>query len=106
MGPESFEAIGISWLPSPFTAAPIENSPPGIQAIPSGAGLLGLASFTLVGANPEVVSSWARPIKGTSSAAHNARMQLAFFEFSIMAKGDGGKAGRADVLLLLTLGKY
>jgi hypothetical protein len=30
--------MGISWVPLPVAALPIENSPPGIQAIPSGAG--------------------------------------------------------------------
>src|SRR6266403_4839208 len=56
MGPESFEAIGISWLPSPFTTAPIENSPPGIQTMPSGALPGALALLESVGANAELPS--------------------------------------------------
>src|ERR1043166_5597230 len=53
MGAASFEAIGLSLLPFPVVAAPMENSPPGIQSIPGGV-LLG-ASFVLgvVAANSE-----------------------------------------------------
>src|SRR6266478_5481920 len=56
MGPASFDAIGISWLPLPFTAAPIENSPPGIQTMPFGALPGALVLLDSVGANAELPS--------------------------------------------------
>jgi hypothetical protein len=51
MGSASFEAIGISQLPLPFITAPIENSPPAIQTMPSGAGSGAGVLFGIVGAN-------------------------------------------------------
>jgi len=41
--------MGISWLPLPVAALAIENSPPGTQAIPSGAGPGADLLFSIVG---------------------------------------------------------
>src|SRR5204863_7633071 len=85
-----FDAIGISRLPSAFTAAPIENSPPGIQTIPSGALPGADASFGTVGANVAVrfTSAAAAAFAAVVAAANSAvreepAMQHDFFSVVI-----------------------
>ncbi|HZS16368.1 MAG TPA: hypothetical protein VFA51_00385 [Candidatus Udaeobacter sp.] len=51
--------MGISWVPLPVAALPIENSPPGIQAIPSGAGPDADLLLSFVGRKvDDVAASW------------------------------------------------
>src|SRR5438552_3210486 len=63
IGPASLEAIGISQLPPPSAAAPIANSPPGIQTIPSGPLPGGETLFATVRANSSPAENVALYIK-------------------------------------------
>src|SRR5215510_2810608 len=50
-------------------AAPIENSPPGIQTIPSGAGPGGVTAFATVGMNVDVVAGGDGAASGVAAGA-------------------------------------
>src|SRR4029077_8122605 len=98
IGSVSFEAIGISQLPWPFTDAPIENSPPGIQTIPSGAGLGAAVLFEIVATNWEDVSfaccEWAEPARQVVKV-RPANTQRLFFIFSSSAEIESSVARQA-----------
>src|SRR5205814_5521281 len=82
-GPESFEAIGISWLPSPFTTAPMENSPPGIQTIPAGALPGGEFLFAIVGSNCAVPQNAEPRVKTATTANHTMDFMNTFGCFTV-----------------------
>src|SRR5207249_5599234 len=79
----SFDAIGISWLPSPFTTAPMENSPPGIQTIPAGALPGGEFLFAIVGSNCAVPQNAEPRVKTATTANHTMDFMNTFGCFTV-----------------------
>jgi hypothetical protein len=91
------DAIGISQLPPPFTAAPIENSPPGIQTIPSEALPGDETLFATVGANSSPAENAALCIKRTATTTiAGTRIR------NILTEGNKGNAFFQNFAALMT----